>query len=538
MADRALEKPLIFTPPHDEEPTRLFFWSNVREWAQNQVAGWREFCGRVDLEAGRAVDLETEWKIAVKMADEMIRGEISGEADAKIKAITQKVEEGDLIPATSVFGRYVRRLAETEGVVAVERVEAGPNAEGLDAHEVLWGPYRAPPLLELRISGYGRTLKFETWEGLQAWAESERDRWNQLMPLADVEPVVGMGVVKAHTEHFSGMAKTISRHLEEGTLEALCRDIAAPMGLIEEGRTLTLSGNRGRKLTRLFGENPAAALMAVATRRGGPVNVMLGNNEMDIAPLLRGYVDSRIDDIKPRAFLEGADAELIDFVDKWQTRQDLAHDRAEIIVVGHHAKRKQFTELAGQVIRKHRDEHGVEMGKLAHLRETYERDLQFKGPARYWRNKRLWHILGAVCAFVVFAVGAGITGWTLWEFKAEILALSQPAETTASAADTKVSNWQFGSLVLVTIPAVLVFWLLRLISRIFVMNLAGMSDAGHRATLISTFLAMTKSKDTNITPEERLLLIQGIFRAPGGAGDDAAPGAMLENIAKSILNRP
>ena len=82
------------------------------------------------------------------------------------------------------------------------------------------------------------------------------------------------------------------------------------MGLVEEERALILTGNRGRKLAQLFAKNPAAALMTVATRRGALVTVQLGNKVADLAPLLRGYLDSRIVDIKPRAFLEGADAEL------------------------------------------------------------------------------------------------------------------------------------------------------------------------------------------------------------------------------------
>ena len=221
----------------------------------------------------------------------------------------------------------------------------------------------------------------------------------------------------------------------------------------------------------------------------------------------------------------------------WQKREGEAFARAQKIGNDHKAKLDQFTQMAGQTLRKHRREVDTAKTSHAHLKATYEKELQFKGPAKYWRRKRFWHVLAAALAFVAFT-GIGVaSGWTLWEYNAEILALSQLTEETAPTTGTKINSWQFGTLVMVTIPAVMLLWLLRLISRIFVMNLAGMSDAGHRATLISTFLALTKSADTDITPEERLLLIQGIFRAPGTAGDDAAPGTMLENLVKSMVER-
>ena len=222
MPDRVLEKPLIFTPPRDEEPTRLFFWNDVREWSQEQVVGWREFSDRVEAApneirtedtAVAPANPEVQWENIVEMADEMISGKRSGEAadqaEVVIQTVAQDVQGGNWIPATSVFGRHVRRLAETDVVAAVDRVNAGPTAEGLDDHEVRWGPYRTPPL-GLLISGYGRTLNFNSWAALQAWAEKERERWNQVAPLASVEPIVGKAVVDAHVKHFDGMAKTIA----------------------------------------------------------------------------------------------------------------------------------------------------------------------------------------------------------------------------------------------------------------------------------------------------------------------------------------
>ena len=47
----------------------------------------------------------------------------------------------------------------------------------------------------------------------------------------------------------------------------------------------------------------------------------------------------------------------------------------------------------------------------------------------------------------------------------------------------------------ITVPALGFFWLMRLVSRIFVSNLASMSDAAERSIMISTFLALLADKN-------------------------------------------
>ena len=89
----------------------------------------------------------------------------------------------------------------------------------------------------------------------------------------------------------------------------------------------------------------------------------------------------------------------------------------------------------------------------------------------------------------------------------------------------------------ITVPALGYFWVLRLVSRIFVSNLASMSDAAERSIMISTFLALLADKNEPVKTEERLLILQAIFRrGPGMPGDDAPPPNLLELLTR--LGKP
>ena len=90
-----------------------------------------------------------------------------------------------------------------------------------------------------------------------------------------------------------------------------------------------------------------------------------------------------------------------------------------------------------------------------------------------------------------------------------------------------------GAIVLITLPALAFFWFLRLISRIFVTNLHYMADAGLRSTMVTTFLALIEDDKNPVESDERLLILQALFRPAGESGDDAAPTNLLERLIKA-----
>jgi len=485
-------------------------------------------------------ELSLEWEELVEISntamDPAISPEALSECEEKLAASVEKVIEGYLIPATSTLGSYLLRLAQINIREAFSTIDGDTSAQGLDSHLVRWGPYQSPPF-SIKFPSYGQRLEFSSWEDVRAWAERERQTWEKLVPLAEEEPAYGRKVLDVHIKHFNRLIEDAQALVSDPSNDGHIRSVWERFGLIREGRAQVLTGVRGRQLYKLFAENPPAALIQVALRNGAQVQVKVQNEDVDFAPFLRAISSENEQNNDLDRYMDSAGSFLTEFTGEWKKRESASLARADEIRDELEDKKDQFAQLSGQLLKTHRGEINDAKADMAQLRKTYEETIQLKAPAKYWADKRLNHIIASGLAFIVFCLIGYFSGTFLWEHKADILAVVsiQASNSESEGAQAAMSaGLQLSSIVLVTIPALLLFWVLRLVSRVFVTNLAGISDAGHRATLISTFLALVNSEDAEIVPEERLLLIQGIMSAPGKSGDDAAPSAMLENLAKSL----
>lgn len=551
MANRVLSSPKIFQAPLDEEPTVLISWQDVKNWAERQSEGWRDLAARFD-NSNFSADRDdaqdryltfTEWDNIAEMAGEMV-GEKPPrrvgivEPEAKLEADIYQVVHGIFTPATSVFGQYILRVSETNVDRALELWGTTVKEAGVDAHEIRWGPYRDVPVT-LRIPGYGRTLKFSGWGEVAEWAAAERQVWDALCSLIDFQPQFDQTAFNDHINHFKAITANAKQlDLDSENLEA-AKQVSQLLKQVEEEIFLVLSGSRGQKLRQLFGTEPSAALSAIMLRKGSTVTFHPKGRSTDLAPMFRGQFSRSLSESRIKDYFDGADAELTSFADDWQEREAAAIDRAEQIETDIQSKFEQFQRLSSEIVRKGNKAFRESSSELKRLRDTYEQLLKLQGPAKYWRDKRFAHLGAACLAFVGFALVGGLVGWLLWENRLEILTLANAEMAGQSSEEQQPATAlqrQIGSLIVITIPTVFVFWLLRLISRIFVTNLAGMTDAGHRATLISTYLALMNEDTAKVSDEERLLLIQGIINPPGSVGDDAAPSSMLESLARTVTS--
>ena len=93
-------------------------------------------------------------------------------------------------------------------------------------------------------------------------------------------------------------------------------------------------------------------------------------------------------------------------------------------------------------------------------------------------------------------------------------------------------------LILLGLPAALLLWVLRLASRLFSTNLTLQSDASGRVAMTETFLAMVG--DQKVEPDDRMLILQALFRPPavaGGAEEDHAPPSVLDAFVRQFSGK-
>ena len=156
------------------------------------------------------------------------------------------------------------------------------------------------------------------------------------------------------------------------------------------------------------------------------------------------------------------------------------------------------------------------------LEDAFKEHVRLDAPATYWRERAISASRTAKWSLAAFIVGAlGVVGLSV-EFGPDLLERLAAVEGTG----------RFAPLALVSIPALTALWSLRHAARLFITHLQGSADARMRETMATTFLALTREQGS-IEKEERLLVLEALFRPPAAAGtDDGHFGSILEILTR------
>lgn len=187
--------------------------------------------------------------------------------------------------------------------------------------------------------------------------------------------------------------------------------------------------------------------------------------------------------------------------------------------------------------------------ELELLKTTYDQHMALAAPVDYWEAKRAKHfvltilfgalvlasmlILGLLLSTELHSIDPSnlvveITG-------AVVDAHSQPAATKALATQSEVTNkavttWKLATFILL---AVLGFWFVRLLVRVFLSNLHLENDAAERVTMAKTYLALIRNND--LRKEDSINTVLAALFRPTGDGivkDDGIPPSYIDFLTK------
>lgn len=189
--------------------------------------------------------------------------------------------------------------------------------------------------------------------------------------------------------------------------------------------------------------------------------------------------------------------------------------------------------------------------ELDNIKNTYDQHMAIAAPVDYWETKRTKHrnltlISGAAIVIGMLSVGLFLSSKMQTISDALKLAPSNLQTATNSsihaassvpaatqlpiAVSSAITTWEIATFVMV---AVLCFWILRLLVRIFLSNMHLENDAAERVTMAKTYLALIRSdglsKEGNIDA-----VLAALFR-PTGDGivkDEGLPPSMMEFLTK------
>ncbi|EKS34327.1 DUF6161 domain-containing protein [Afipia broomeae] len=167
---------------------------------------------------------------------------------------------------------------------------------------------------------------------------------------------------------------------------------------------------------------------------------------------------------------------------------------------------------------------------LAAVRTAYENRMQLEGPVRYWERKYKSHRNAKwATAAILIAYALGSLYWLNLTFQQAAAYLPKLNSTDPWPLPIIVREGLF-ALVVTTV----VFWIGRVVLRVYFSNQHLASDAAERMTMVMTFLALTRKK--LLTDADRSAILVPLFRSAsdGIVKDDGAPDNALALLMTSL----
>lgn len=153
------------------------------------------------------------------------------------------------------------------------------------------------------------------------------------------------------------------------------------------------------------------------------------------------------------------------------------------------------------------------------LVKRYMTEMTLRAPVQYWNDLAGAAKTAASRWLIAFIAVGGLSLWAIAKFGPDLLALLKDSKGDVSLVAVPL-------LIAAVIP---VFWMLKHIARLFADNIADARDAKQRASLTSTFLALTAKEGVEFTEAERAIIVQALFRpSPAQPSDDGIPVPVLE----------
>lgn len=171
--------------------------------------------------------------------------------------------------------------------------------------------------------------------------------------------------------------------------------------------------------------------------------------------------------------------------------------------------------------------------QLTQVQELYTEGLRTQAPTKYWTDKAETHSKLGKWFFIAFAVAAvGLAG-TAYALGLDLV--SAIAQTQSNGANGLVRlETALSRFLVFLVPTFFAVWLLRIVLRIALSNLALADDANHRVTLIQTFRSLLEHEKKLEAPD-RILMLQALFRpSPGGREDESAPPNWFDVLVSRI----
>ncbi len=371
------------------------------------------------------------------------------------------------------------------------------------------------PIIEADLGDNGGKVAFCTLEEAKNWVDREVNAWKRYEI-----PGTSGSAVSYILERQIQLPRAISESLERvadlqgDELRAALESINEQFEQYADYRSIYSASRIGDEiLTMKHSDRQLLAIGALASNLGIPAIDILrkwGSNESELSVVLSGYALCHPANVVRRSDLPEH---------KYQIDKQLKE--FDYIAVQARNDQRELKEAATSSVeestRKLKKEQSdwaafsdTAQGEWEVLRSTFESQLRLESPVKYWRDQADTMSKVAKRSLFAFSIIAIAIIGVLVVFGPEFL------------EDVSASNnaGPFTTLAFVSIPALTALWGLKHVARLFVTNVERSADARLRETMTTTFLALTREGAATVDENERLLILEALFRPPAPAPSD------------------
>lgn len=179
----------------------------------------------------------------------------------------------------------------------------------------------------------------------------------------------------------------------------------------------------------------------------------------------------------------------------------------------------QVAKLIRTKMREHTDVVRGHQAEMTRIRSDFKDHLALKDVSNYWDRRAKGNRLVAYMSAGAFAAAAVGLVWAMYRYGPLFLHQAQTAATSAGP-----EAFPFAFLAMIAVPVIVLLWVLRIPSRVFIEHLNIANDARHREKVITTYLSLLRDESAPVRPEERAYALAAIFGPSlGGAGGASTP---------------
>ncbi len=387
------------------------------------------------------------------------------------------------------------------------------------------------PPLEIDIPGYSEKTRFYAWEELHQFVEEERTAWAWVGEERRAQLPSPLGpVASLHLAQLNHLQNWASPDAAPPGPEQYRNSVMKTLGMYRNGDLVCSKSADGQYILDLGQTDPRAALGALAFLASQHWSL----HEEAWRDVLRGATKLALSRSDKKGSVARTTKALDALQSEWATRLD---EEKSLLEELREEVQKELNTTQGQITtaQERVSKFWVNQGNKARelyrqarsdkddLERAFIEHMRLKAPAEYWRNKAISHLCWAIGAFLLFALISALAAKFLIDHAPEVSAL---------VSLDNAGGFPWGNIVIITLPALAFFWFLRFIARIFVTNLQRQQDARERTTMVETYLALIREGENVAKPDERILILNALFRPGPGDAPDMAPPADLLDIIK------